>query len=131
MAETRILIVEDDNIVVMELRDRLQNMGYIVTGTTPYAEKALEQAEETLPDLVLMDIRLKGEMDGIEAASAIRSCLGIPVVYLTANADASTVQRAEMTEPAGYIVKPFQENELRATVQSALEGRHNYLEEGS
>ena len=120
MAKVQILIVEDDNIVVMELRDRLQSLGYAVSGVASYGEDALVKAAETRPDLVLMDIRLKGAVDGIEAAEEISARFDIPVVYLTALADESTLQRAKVTEHYGYISKPFDERELHTTIEMAL-----------
>jgi len=120
MAKAQILIVEDDNIVVMELRDRLQSLGYAVSGVASYGEEAIEKTAEMRPDLVLMDIRLKGAVDGIEAAEEIRARFDIPVVYLTAYADEDTLQRAKVTEPYGYVIKPFQERELYSTMEIAL-----------
>ena len=120
MAKAKVLIVEDNNIVVMELRDRLQDLGYAVAAAASYGEEAIEEAEKTHPDLVLMNIRLKGDIDGIEAAREIRDRLHIPVVYLTALSDKDTLQRAKMTEPYGYILKPFDEKELHSTIEMAL-----------
>jgi len=120
MANARIMVVEDNNIVVMELRDRLQNLGYAIAAVAPYGEEAIEKAAETRPDLVLMNIRLRGDIDGIEAAKEIRERFDIPVVYLTALTDQDTVRRAEMTEPYGYIIKPFGERELQASIEAAL-----------
>jgi CheY-like chemotaxis protein len=123
MAKAQILIVENDNIIVMELRDRLQSLGYAVAAVTSYGEEAIAEAEKTHPDLVLMNIRLKGDIDGIEAAEEIRDRFDIPVVYLTALTDQDTLQRAKMTEPYGYIIKPFSERQLQATIKMAL-GKH-------
>jgi PAS domain S-box-containing protein len=120
MAKAQILIVEDDSIVVMELQDRLQSLGYGVAAVASSGKEAIEKAAETHPDLVLMDIRLKGAMNGIEAAKEIRACFDIPVVYLTAYADENTLQRAKATEPYGYILKPFEERELRTNIEIAL-----------
>ena len=83
-------------------------------------EDAIREAERTRPDLVMMDIRIKGEMDGIEAAREIRERFDIPVVYLTAHADRETLERAKLAEPLGYLVKPFQEPELQASIEMAL-----------
>jgi CheY-like chemotaxis protein len=123
MAKARILLVEDDNITVLELRDRLQRLGYAVSGVAAYGEEAIEKAGETRPDVVLMDIRLKGDMDGIEAAEEICGRFGIPVVYLTALADENTLQRAKLREHYGYIGKPFDEKELHAAIEKAI-NRH-------
>ena len=123
MAKAQILIVENDNIIVMELRDRLQSLGYAIAAVASYGEEAIEEAEKTHPDLVLMNIRLKGHIDGIEAAEEIRDRFDIPVVYLTALTDQDTLQRAKMTEPYGYIIKPFSARQLQATIKMAL-GKH-------
>ena len=120
MAKAQILVVEDDNIVVLELRDRLQSLGYAVSAVASFGEEAIEKAAETRPDLILMDIRLKGDIDGIEAAEEIRARSDIPVVYLTAYADEDTLQRAKVTEPYGYIIKPFEERELHIAIEVAL-----------
>jgi two-component system cell cycle sensor histidine kinase/response regulator CckA len=120
VARAQILLVEDDSIIVMELEDRLYSLGYVVCAATAYGEEAIEKAAELGPDLVLMDIRLKGAMDGIEAAAEIRERYDIPVVYLTAYADTSTLQRAQVTEPYSYIIKPFEERELHIAIEMAL-----------
>jgi len=116
----RILVVEDEKIVAMEIQQRLTEMGFQVIGITDSGEDAIHQANELKPDLTLMDIRLKGGIDGIEAAEKIRSRYDIPVVYLTAFADDETVQRAKKTEPFGYILKPFEEREIFTTIEMAL-----------
>jgi len=120
MTRAQILIVEDDSIIVMELEDRLYSLGYAVCATTAYGEEAIEKAAELGPDLVLMDIRLKGAMDGVQAAAEIRERYDIPVVYLTAFADNDTLQRAQVTEPYSYIIKPFEERELHIAIEMAL-----------
>lgn len=120
MTSARVLIVEDENIVVMELRDRLRMLGYTVAGVASAGEQSIAQAREMGPDLVLMDIRLKGTMDGIEAAEQIRARYDIPVVFLTAYSDEATLQRVKVTEPFGYLIKPFEERELRSTIEMAL-----------
>ncbi len=120
MAKAQILIVEDDNITVMDLRDRLQGLGYTVAAVASYGEEAIKKAAEMRPDLVLMDIRLKGAVDGIEAAEEIHVRFDIPVVYLTAYADENTLQRAKVTEPYGYIIKPLEERELHTAIEVAL-----------
>jgi CheY-like chemotaxis protein len=120
MAKAQVLIVEDDNITVLELRDRLQRLGYAVSAVASYGEEAIEKAGEKRPDVVLMDIRLKGAVDGIEAAEEIRVRFDIPVIYLTALADEDTLQRAKVTEPYGYISKPFDERELEVAIEAAL-----------
>ena len=120
MTQAKILVVEDDSIIALELEDRLQFLGYDVADVTASGENAVKRSAEMRPDLVLMDIRLRGNMDGVEAAAEIGSQLDIPVVYLTAHADDGTVQRAKMTAPYGYIIKPFDETELRTAIEMAL-----------
>jgi CheY-like chemotaxis protein len=126
MTEAKILVVEDENIVALEIKKRLQKLGYIVPSVASTGEDAISKVEGILPDLVLMDIMLKGEIDGIDAAGEIRKRFNIPVVYLTAYSDEETLQRAKLTEPYGYILKPFEENDLRTTIEIALY-RHQIL----
>jgi len=116
----RILVVEDEAIVLLDLKNRLNTLGYVIVGSASYGEDAIKKAEETHPDIVLMDIGLKGKVDGIEAADHLRRHLNIPIIYLTANSDFTTLQRAKVTEPFGYILKPFDERELRTTIEMAL-----------
>ncbi len=120
MERARILICEDEGIVAKDIQNRLNKMGYTVSAVVDSGEKAIKITGELSPDLVLMDIRLKGEMDGIEAAEKIYNNFEIPVIYLTANADASTWERTQMTQPFGYIIKPFKEKQLQATLEIAL-----------
>jgi two-component system, cell cycle sensor histidine kinase and response regulator CckA len=120
MSKTKILIVEDDGIVSMDIESRLENFGYDVCGKTGYAEKAIEKIEELEPDLVLMDIVLKGEIDGIEAAKIIQSQFHLPVIFLTAHADEKRFERAKVANPFGYILKPFRDRELKITIEMAL-----------
>jgi len=120
MAETSVWIVEDEFIVAMDLKARLLKMGYHVTGISGYAEEALEEIRLNPPDIVLMDIVLKGTMDGIEAATIIREEMEIPVVYLTAYSEDGTISRAKVTEPYGYILKPFMERDLQIAIEIAL-----------
>lgn len=120
MTSVRILIVEDEAIVALDLRRRLSSLGYEIVDVTAQGEIAVEIARKVRPDLTLMDIRLRGEMDGIKAANFIRTELNLPVVYLTAHADDATVDRARVTEPFGYILKPFDERELRTVIEMAL-----------
>ncbi|MBW2204117.1 MAG: response regulator, partial [Deltaproteobacteria bacterium] len=112
MAKAEILIVEDDGVVARDIQNRLENLGFEVYAIVPSGEKAIQKAKEDSPDLVLMDIMLKGEMDGTVAAEQIRSQFDIPVVYLTAYADKGVLERAKVTEPFGYIIKPFEDREL-------------------
>src|SRR5207249_1586763 len=115
-----IFIVEDEAIVAADLTSKLRRLGYTVTGATARGEDAVTFVRDRRPDLVLMDIRLAGRMDGIEAADQIRAKYGLPVVYLTAHSDHATLQRAKLTEPFGYITKPFEERELRTQIAMAL-----------
>jgi len=115
-----ILIVEDEGIVARDLRYRLETMGYKVAGMTSTGDEAVLKAWELRPDLVLMDIVLKGDLDGIEAARMMRERADIPVVYLTAYADEETIQRTEVSGPFGYLVKPFEDRELEAGIEVAL-----------
>ena len=120
MSNVKILVVEDESIVAMDIKHRAEGLGYSVTGITPSGEGAIQKASQTKPDLVLMDIVLKGDMDGVEAAQRIRDTLDIPVVYLTAYSDEKTLKRAKVTEPFGYIIKPFEDRELHSAVEVAL-----------
>ena len=120
MDETKILIVEDQTIVTLNIKSQLKNMGYAVPGTAVSGEEAIKEAELTNADLVLMDIMLKGDMDGIEAARIIKSRFGTPVIYLTACTDFETLERAKQTDPEGYISKPFKEEDLCNNIEDAL-----------
>jgi PAS domain S-box-containing protein len=117
---SRILIVEDDVIVANNLRDRLGGLGYEVCGIIFSGAEAIEKVPEVRPDLVLMDIRLKGDQDGIVTAQKLRKQFNLPVVYLTGYADEATLHRAKLSEPYGYILKPFEIRELHSTVEMAL-----------
>jgi diguanylate cyclase (GGDEF)-like protein/PAS domain S-box-containing protein len=118
--KARILVVEDETIVALDIKQRLVNMEYQVVGSATSGEQAIQKAENLKPDLVLMDIKLKGKMDGIEAAEIIRKNYKLPVIFLTAFADAPTLQRAKITEAFGYILKPFEERELNINIEMAL-----------
>jgi serine/threonine protein kinase/TolB-like protein/CheY-like chemotaxis protein len=120
MTPARILIAEDESLIAEELRERTERMGLTVTDVVRSGEEAIARAAETLPDLVLMDIQLKGRVDGTAAASAIRECFDIPVIYLTALSDDVTVERAEKTFPLGYLLKPVTEKALQIAVKTAL-----------
>lgn len=119
-ARSKILIVEDEAIVAMDLESQLGDLGYDICGCFDNARDAIACAHATQPDLVLMDIVIRGGMDGIEAAKHISLTLGIPVVFLTAYSDDTTVRRAAETAPYGYLTKPFQERELRAGIEVAI-----------
>lgn len=120
MPDASILIVEDETIVAEDLAKKLQRLGYAVAGTTDLGEDAFKLTQELRPSLVLMDIRLAGAMDGVEAAERIRRECGVPVIYLTASSDRATVDRAKVTEPFGYILKPFEDRELGSQIEMAL-----------
>jgi PAS domain S-box-containing protein/putative nucleotidyltransferase with HDIG domain len=120
MSKPKILVVEDEGLVAKSIQSMLNNMGYEAPDAALSGEKAIKKADEIRPDLILMDIKLKGEMDGIEAAEIINERFGIPVVYLTAYADEDTLQRAKITEPFGYLLKPFEEQDLQSTIEMAL-----------
>jgi CheY-like chemotaxis protein len=120
VTQAKILIVEDESIVALEIKSRLQRLGHAVPAVVSSGEAAIRTSAETRPDLVLMDIKLKGEMDGIEAAARIKARFGIPVVYLTAYVDKDTVQRAQYTDPLGYVTKPYEEDELDRVIELAL-----------
>ena len=116
----RILIVEDERITAEDLQDILTELGYTVSASVSSGPAAIAKAAEIRPDLALMDIRIKGEMDGAETAQVLRQRFNIPVVYLTAHADTATLARAKLALPLGYITKPFQEAELHASIEMAL-----------
>lgn len=120
MEKTKILVVEDESIVARDIRNMLLGLGYKVTSVISDAKEAVKRAKKEQPHLVLMDIMLKGDISGVEAADQIYSGLNIPVVYLTAYADETTLQRAKKTEPFGYLLKPFEERELKSTIEIAL-----------
>lgn len=120
MRKTKILVVEDESIVARDIRNMLVGLGYEVTAVVSGAMAAIQKAQETFPDIVLMDVMLQGETTGVEAAEQIYTKFSIPVVYLTAYADSTTVQQAKKTEPFGYIIKPFEERELQTTIEIAL-----------
>ncbi len=122
--QIRILIVEDETIVALDLKNSLKVLGYDVVGTACSGEEAITKADQTRPDLVLMDIILKGDMDGVQAADSIRATLNIPVIFLTACADERTLQRAKVTEAFGYLLKPFEERELHGHIEIALYKHH-------
>ena len=120
MAKEKILIVEDEGIVSLHIKQAVEGLGYVVAGIVNSGDDAIMKATEIRPDLVLMDIVLKGAVDGIEAAEKIRAIVNIPVIYLTAHADEGTRQRAKVTVPFGYIVKPFKERDLYIAIEFAI-----------
>jgi CheY-like chemotaxis protein len=120
VAQAKILLAEDENIVALDIKSRLISLGYAVLAVVSSGEDAIRKAAETRPDLVLMDIKLKGEMDGIEAAAQIKARFDIPVIYLTAYVDKDTMERARQTDPLGYVTKPYEEEDLTRTIEMAL-----------
>jgi diguanylate cyclase (GGDEF)-like protein len=116
----RILVVEDERIIALDLCGALEELGYFVVGVARSSEEALRKAVEGTPDLVLMDIRLEGDEDGIRTAEALKQLWNVPVVYLSANADSVTIDRALETQPGGYLVKPYNQRSLRTTIEIAL-----------
>ncbi len=120
MTPIKVLVVEDEVIVAQDIAGRLKKLGYIVTATVASGEEAIEKATENRPDIVLMDIVIKGEMDGVAAAQQIRTKINVPTVFLTAYADEKTLERAKITNPFGYIVKPFQQKDLQVVIEIAL-----------
>jgi PAS domain S-box-containing protein len=115
-----ILVVEDEAAVALDIRATLERLGYAVPAAVGRGRDAIERASALRPDLVLMDIHLRGDMDGVETAQHVRQVLDIPVIYLTAYADPATLQRARVTEPYGYLLKPFHERELHIVIEMAL-----------
>lgn len=120
MAKTNVLVVEDESIVSKDIQYSLKKIGYNVVGAASTGEKAFELAATTHPDIILMDIMLKGDMNGIETAERVKKELHIPVIYLTAYADEATLTKAKITEPYGYIIKPFKEVDLHTSIEMAL-----------
>lgn len=120
MSTARILVVEDESIVSRDIQNTLKKLGYEVAGSATNYEKAIELANSENPDLILMDIMLKGDKSGIEAAEKINETLNIPVIFLTAYADEATLSRAKTSLPFGYILKPFKEIDLRSGIEMAI-----------
>jgi diguanylate cyclase (GGDEF)-like protein/PAS domain S-box-containing protein len=116
----RIILVEDESIVAMDVQQRLEDLGYEVVGHATTGEEALELAAATHPNLILMDIKIRGALDGIQTAARIRETQDVPVIYITAFADDATVKRASLTEAFGYLIKPFEDRELRSMIEIAL-----------
>ncbi|HEX3013304.1 MAG TPA: response regulator [Methanobacterium sp.] len=120
-----ILIVEDESIVALDIKDKVERLGYGVLAVVSSGEKAIEEVKKSQPNLVLMDIALKGEIDGIETARRIRSHFDIPIIYLTAHSDSQTLKRAKITGPFGYLVKPFVDSELCSVIETILNKQRN------
>ena len=120
MSAAKILIVEDEGLTAMELQRKLKMAGYDVPTFAFSGKEAIKKAEEIKPDLVLMDIFLKGQIDGIDAAGEIKKKLDVPIIYLTAHGDQKTKERAKSTEPFAYLLKPFDVDILRQNIDQAL-----------
>jgi PAS domain S-box-containing protein len=120
MSNSKIMLVEDESVVAIDIKLRLESLGYIVNDIAPSGEEAIEKISKNPPDLVLMDIVLKGKLDGIETAQKIGALYNIPILYLTAYSDEKTLERAKITGPFGYIIKPFEDRELQSAIEIAL-----------
>jgi CheY-like chemotaxis protein len=127
MAKANIIVVEDEGIVSIDIRSMLKRAGYDIAAVAFLGEEAVKKAEEAHPDLVLMDIGLKGGIDGIEAAKKIRKQLQIPIVFLTGYADEKTLAKAREADPSGFIIKPINEEELYKTIEHALNEHRNKM----
>jgi CheY-like chemotaxis protein len=119
-ARTRILIVEDEAIVACDLQSRLESFGYEVVGIAASGEQAVSLAADTSPDLVLMDIQLRGRCDGIQVAETLRAEHGVGIIFLSAHSTEDMLTRAKLTEPLAYLLKPYQERELEIAINVAL-----------
>ena len=122
-SDPRALIVEDEILIAEELKERLARLGFSVIATVDTADEGIAIATRERPDVVLMDIRLKGEKDGVQAAQEIRRQVDVPIVYLTAHSDRLTVERAKRSEHDGFVLKPFHTQELQSTIEVAMK-RH-------
>jgi DNA-binding NarL/FixJ family response regulator len=120
-APVKIMVVENESIVAFNLQQRLSHLGYHVCAVAASGEEALRLADVTRPDLVLMDIRIRGEMDGIEVASRLNASHPLPVIYLTSHSEDATIERARTTRPCGYLLKPYSDREMHVTILMALE----------
>lgn len=120
MEAVKILVVEDEMIVAADIADALQRCGYEVSGIFPKGERAFESISSEMPDLVLLDINLRGNWDGITTAENIQSRYNIPIIYLTANSDKQTFERAKQTRPQAFLVKPFDPGDLERAVELAV-----------
>ncbi|PKL65229.1 MAG: response regulator [Methanomicrobiales archaeon HGW-Methanomicrobiales-3] len=120
MSGEKILLVEDDDVIAKVADWRLKNLGYTVCGRATTGAEAMELVVNAKPDLVLMDINIRGDIDGIETAKMIKKGFNIPVVYVTSHSDGPTLERAKATRPDGFIVKPFEDQDLRVAIELAL-----------
>lgn len=120
MSKINVLVVEDESIVSKDIQYSLKKLGYNVVGAAATGEKAIELAGELSPNIILMDIMLKGQITGIEASAEIKEKYNIPIIFLTAYADENTLSKAKVTEPYAYIIKPFKEIDLHTSIEMAL-----------
>jgi two-component system, response regulator PdtaR len=127
-SSSRIVVVEDEGIIAEDIRMALIDMGYEVMGIFASGEKAISFLHDNTPDLVLMDIFLKGERDGIETAAIIKENKDLPIVFLSANSDSLVLDRAKRVEPSGYLLKPFNDRELATTIEISIY-RHKHEQE--
>lgn len=128
MGKISVLVVEDESIVSKDIQYSLKKLGYSVVGIAATGKKAIELCADKLPDIILMDIMLKGDMNGIEAATRIKEAYNVPVIFLTANADENTLSKAKVTEPYAYIIKPFKEIDLHTSIEMAFYKHSKELE---
>ena len=128
MGKINVLVVEDESIVSKDIQYSLKKLGYNVVGVAATGQKAIELCGEKLPDIILMDIMLKGDINGIEAATRIKESYNIPVIFLTAYADENTLSKAKVTEPYAYIIKPFKEIDLHTSIEMAFYKHSKELE---
>ena len=120
MEKLNIFIVEDESIVAKDIQNSLTKLGYNVVGFANNGKDAIDKITELMPDLILMDIMIKGPLTGIEVSEKIKEKMNVPVIFLTAYADEGTLSRAKITEPYGYILKPFKEIDLHSTIEMAV-----------
>lgn len=120
MSKIKILIVEDETIVALDIKSAIQKLGHEVTKSVTNYDEAIESVVENEPNIILMDINLKNSLDGIEASKAIQKIKNIPIIYLTAFSDDETISRAVQTNPVGYLIKPFKREELKSTILLGL-----------
>ena len=120
MSNERVYIVEDERVVAIDLKRRLERLGYSVCGSASNGQDALSEIARLRPDIILMDVLLRGDLDGIEVALTVKKELDIPVIFLSAYTDHTTIERAKEATPVGFILKPFKERELATMLEMAL-----------
>ena len=117
---SRVLIVEDEGLIAHDIAARLEQAGYEVAGIAESGEETLRKVAESAPHLILMDIRIKGDLDGIETAARVQQKFDVPIIYLTAHSDRQTLDRAKLTAPFGYLTKPLQQANLQTSIEIAI-----------